>query len=60
MIVTEVQKKVLAGLAANQRQPRGSCERLKKKGLVKGDRRSGWELTEDGKRYVVSMTWGKC
>lgn len=60
MIVTEVQKAVLLGLFEGvEASPRGSCERLRKKGLVRGDRKAGWCLTDEGRRYVTAMQWGK-
>ena len=33
-------------------RPRGSLERLAKKGLVGGDRKSGWYLTVEGEQYL--------
>ena len=33
-------------------RPRGSLERLAKKGLVTGDRKEGWELTPAGREIV--------
>jgi len=33
-------------------RPRGSLERLAKKGLVAGNRKDGWYLTHDGYEYL--------
>ena len=54
MIVTEIQKKVLQTMAPSQRtrRPRSSLERLEKKGLVEGDRKTGWILTAKGESYL--------
>ena len=54
MKITEVQRKVLHDLLREGRltSPRGSLERLAKKGLVEGDRRDGWTLTEKGLRWL--------
>jgi len=48
--VTEVQKTVLLGMkdGLRYRKPRGSLERLQKKGLVSGDRKTGWMITCSG------------
>ena len=50
MIVTEVQRNVLSSMVPETlyKRPRGSLERLEKKGLVSGDRRGGWRLTRKG------------
>jgi Mn-dependent DtxR family transcriptional regulator len=52
--ITEVQRKVLHDLLREGRlaSPRGSLERLAKKGLVEGGRRDGWTLTEKGLRWL--------
>ncbi len=34
-------------------RPRGSLERLAKKGLVVGNKKTGWDLTDKGKMYLV-------
>ena len=54
MKVTEVQRRVLTELLDGRRRraPRGSLERLEKKGLVEGDRRSGWALTPKGRLWI--------
>ena len=51
--VTEVQKNVLLGMeiGLRYRQPRGSMERLEKKGLVSGDRKTGWMITSSGLKW---------
>jgi len=55
--ITEVQRKVLHDLLREGRltSPRGSLERLAKKGLVEGDRRDGWTLTEKGFGVAASF-----
>ena len=66
MKVTEVQRGVLMALyeatrgghAHLWRGPRGSLERLSKKGLVAGCRKSGWALTAKGLRYAEEATSG--
>jgi uncharacterized protein YjhX (UPF0386 family) len=52
--VTDVQRKVLHDLLREGRLtgPRGSLERLAKKGLVEGDRRDGWTLTDKGRLWL--------
>lgn len=57
MKVTERQKQVLEALVleGRLRSPRGSLERLEKKGLVEGNRRDGWALTEKGSRWTASI-----
>jgi hypothetical protein len=65
--VTEVQHGVLMALheatrdggASLWRGPRGSLERLCKKGLVAGCRKSGWALTVMGLRYVTEGRYEK-
>tara|TARA_Y100001973_G_C5206208_1_gene341683 strand:- start:2375 stop:2587 length:213 start_codon:yes stop_codon:yes gene_type:complete len=58
MIVTEVQLRVLKALDSEgddydpDHRPRNSLERLKKKGLVHGDKKSGWYLTSSGRSYL--------
>lgn len=37
------------------RHPRHTLERLHKKGLVQGDRRRGWSLTQAGRDGVVRI-----
>jgi len=51
MIITDVQKVVLRALAESEprKTPRGSLERLERKGLVTGDRVRGWKLTRHGR-----------
>ena len=57
MKVTERQNQVLEALLieGRLRSPRGSLERLEKKGLVEGNRRDGWTLTEKGSRWMASL-----
>ena len=61
MIVTAVQLRVLKALDPNDKEsdpshrPRNSLERLRKKGLVVGNKRVGWELTSKGKAYLKSI-----
>lgn len=52
--VTDIQIGVLHRLADGTRltHPRGSLERLAKKGLVEGDRRSGWAITPRGRAAI--------
>lgn len=54
MIVTTIQQRVLASMDTDKalRHPRGSLERLQKKGLVKGNRKQGWVLTLRGRTYL--------
>lgn len=49
-----MQRKVLHDLLREGRLtgPRGSLERLAKKGLVEGDRRDGWTLTDKGRLWL--------
>ena len=49
--VTEVQWAVLETMRGTDPiyQPRSSLERLEKKGLVSGNRKAGWTLTDKGK-----------
>ena len=56
MKVTEIQHHVLTLLSQEGRlqSPRGSLERLAKKGLVEGDRQEGWTLTDKGRRWLTS------
>ncbi len=51
-----MQHKVLRDLLREGRLagPRSSLERLAKKGLVEGDRRDGWTLTDKGLRWLAS------
>ena len=56
--VTEVQLEVLRGLllsSGRATSPRGSPERLEKKGLVEGSRREGWALTPKGLHWLASL-----
>ena len=57
MIVTDTQKQVLRSMRPNTLiyNPRGSLERLAKKGLVEGDRRLGWFITDKGKMYLARL-----
>ena len=57
MKVTEIQHHVLTLLSQEGRlqAPRGSLERLAKKGLVEGDRQEGWTLTDKGRRWLASQ-----
>ena len=54
MKVTEVQRKVLQDLLREGRlhSPRGSLERLAKKGMVEGTRQDGWTLTDKGRLWL--------
>ena len=56
MKVTEVQRRVLQDLLREGvlHSPRGSLERLEKKGLVAmlGTRQDGWTLTEKGRLWL--------
>ena len=59
MIVTEVQKKVLLTMVSAvepKHKPRSSLERLEKKGLVKGNRKNGWRLTDKGLAYIIGVS----
>lgn len=57
--VTPIQLEVLRAMDPQSsswdptRRPRGSLERLAKKGLVEGDRRVGWKLTDKGRNYLL-------
>ena len=55
MIITETQRRVMYRLALEGRltHPRGSLERLARKGVVEGDRRAGWTLTTKGLRVLA-------
>ena len=55
--ITEVQRRVMCRLALEGplTHPRGTLERLAKKGLVEGGRAEGWSLTSEGKRIVASF-----
>lgn len=54
MKVTDVQRQVLQDLLreGRLRAPRGSLERLAKKGLVEGSRQDGWTLTDKGRLWM--------
>ena len=54
MKITEVQRGVLLDLLREGRlqAPRGSLERLGKKGLVEGTRQDGWTLTDKGRLWL--------
>jgi len=54
MKVTEVQCQVLQTLQREGRlqAPRGSLERLERKGMVEGNRRDGWVLTDKGRLWL--------
>ena len=54
MKVTDVQRQVMVDLLREGclRTPRGSLERLEKKGLVEGNRRDGWTLTDKGRLWL--------
>mgnify|MGYP003627208563 CR=1 FL=1 len=62
MIITAVQLKALEALNLAgdtydpDHRPRGSLERLRKKGLVGGDRKVGWSLTSAGESYLRVQT----
>ena len=57
-IVTYTQLRALRALDSKNtaydphHRPRGSLERLAKKGYVGGDRKSGWYLTVEGEQYL--------
>ncbi len=55
MIITETQRRVMCRLvlAGRLTHPRGSLERLARKGVVEGDRRAGWTLTTKGLRVLA-------
>ena len=55
MKVTEVQRRVLQALQREGRlqAPRGSLERLERKGMVEGNRRDGWTLTDKGRLWLA-------
>lgn len=57
MIITETQRRVMCELAIAGRltHPRGTLERLEKKGITQGDRRAGWRLTRRG---LLAITRG--
>lgn len=57
MKVTEVQRGVLLDLLREGRMqsPRGSLERLAKKGMVEGTRQEGWALTAKGLRWLKGL-----
>lgn len=56
MRVTPTQWSALISLLdGRQRYPRGSLERLAKKGLVEGDRRRGWALTRRGLEALATL-----
>ena len=60
--VTEVQLEVLLGLLRSGGRvvsPRGSLERLEKKGLVEGGRREGWALTPKGLHWLGALHVGQ-
>jgi uncharacterized protein YjhX (UPF0386 family) len=59
MKITETQRRVMCDLALAGRltHPRGSLERLQKKGVVSGDRRRGWTLTPQGLRLVAASCY---
>ena len=56
--VTYTQLRALRALDQNNvaydphHRPRGSLERLAKKGLVGGDRKTGWHLTVEGEYFL--------
>jgi len=59
VIVTKVQEAVLLAVQLKEPEPkykpRSSLERLEKKGLVEGNRKDGWRLTDKGRLYVLSL-----
>lgn len=61
-IVTHTQLRALKALDPNNSEydphhrPRGSLERLVKKGLVHGCRKTGWNLTAEGEQYLTSTS----
>jgi len=52
--ISEKQRQVMNALyhVGMLRHPRGSLERLHKKGLVDGNRVNGWKLTTAGRDFV--------
>ena len=60
--VTHTQLRALRALDPNNNsydphhRPRGSLERLAKKGLVGGSRKEGWYITAEGVRYIREST----
>ena len=56
--VTPVQARAMRALDSTSssydphHRPRGSLERLAKKGLVGGNRKDGWHLTSEGAAYL--------
>ena len=56
--VTPTQLRAMRALDANSpaydphHRPRNSLERLAKKGLVGGTRKTGWHLTVEGERFL--------
>jgi len=59
--VTQVQANVLKQMSTDSRllRPRSSLDLLQKKGLVDGDRRTGWVLTPKGLRWLKENEWTK-
>ena len=60
MIITKVQLRALLALKPgltydDSHRPRGSLERLHKKGLVVGDKKVGWALTVKGLAYLEEL-----
>lgn len=58
--ITEVQMRVLKAMDPENpeydpsHRPRGSLERLAKKGLVGGSRKEGWTLTDAGREVLLA------
>ena len=55
--VTDTQLRTLKALMPGEtydetHRPRGSLERLRKKGFVSGSRQRGWYITQAGKDYL--------
>jgi len=52
--ITSLQATVLRDIAqhGSALKPRGTLQRLEKKGLVYGNRRTGWSLTSSGKQWL--------
>tara|TARA_R110002020_G_scaffold26270_14_gene84873 strand:+ start:12147 stop:12335 length:189 start_codon:yes stop_codon:yes gene_type:complete len=61
MKVTSVQLRVLVAMDPTNKKydpshrPRNSLERLAKKGLVFGNKKTGWSLTDKGKMYLLRI-----
>ncbi len=57
MKISEVQWQVIDMLSRSSSpllRPRGTLERLEKKGVVQGNRRDGWSLTDKGRAVCAT------